>query len=65
MLSFSRRIFMSDIEYLQEFYGLVKKLKLSAKEERVAKIRECKRRERKENLYSYSPEKSLRHNTLA
>jgi hypothetical protein len=65
MLSFSRRIFMSDIEYLQEFYGLVKKLKLSVKEERIAKIRERKRRERKEKLYSYSPERSLRRNTLA
>jgi hypothetical protein len=56
---------MSDIEYLHEFYGLVKKLKLSVKEERVAKIRERKRRERKEKLYSYSPERSLRRNTLA
>jgi hypothetical protein len=70
MLSFSRRIFMSDIEYLKEFYGLVKKPKLSTRGELVtddmlAKIRERNRRERKEKLYSYSPEMSLRRNTLA
>ncbi len=61
---------MSDIEYLKEFYGLVKKPKLSAKgelatDDMLAKIRERKRRERKEKLYSYSPEMSLRRNTLA
>ena len=60
---------MSDIEDFKEFYGLMKKPKLSAKGELVtddmlAKIRERKRRERKEKLYSYSPEKSLRSNTL-
>ena len=56
---------MSDIEYLKEFYGLVKKPKFSVEEERIAKIREHQRRERKEKLYSFSPEKSLRRNTLA
>ena len=52
---------MSDIDGVKEFYGLVKNLKLSAKEERVAgdmlaKIREHQRRERKEQLYSCYPE---------
>ncbi len=55
---------MSDIDDLKEFYGLVKKPKLSTEGERVsydvsAKIRERQRRERKETLYSFSPEKSL------
>ena len=55
---------MSDIDDLKEYYGLVKKPKLSTEGERVsddmfAKIRERQRRERKEKLYSFSPEKSL------
>lgn len=50
---------MSNTEYLKESYCLVKKPKLSVDEEQIAKVRECQRRERKEKLYSYSPEKSL------
>ena len=55
---------MSNVEYLKEFYGLVKKPKLGAEEKRIAddilaKMRERQKRERKEKLYSYSPEKSL------
>ena len=55
---------MSDIDDLKEYYGLLKKPKLSTEGERVfddmfAKIRERQRRERKEKLYSFSPEKSL------
>jgi hypothetical protein len=52
---------MSDIASSAVLYSMVKKLrtKLSVEEERVAKLREHKRRERKEKLYSYSPEKSL------
>jgi hypothetical protein len=42
-----------------ELYSLVKKPKSSVEEERVAKLHEHQRRERKEKLYSYSPEKSL------
>ena len=49
---------MSDIDNLNEFYGLANKPKLSDKEKRVAddllaKMRECQKRERKEKLYSY------------
>jgi len=44
---------MSDTENLKAFYGLVMKPKLGAEEERLAKIRERQRRERKEKLYSY------------
>ncbi len=55
---------MSNIDELKEFYGLVKKPKLSTEGERVsddmfAKIRERQRRERKDKLYSFSPEKPL------
>ena len=55
---------MSNIDGVKEFYGLVKKPKLSAKEERIAedmlaKIREQQRRYRKEQLYVISPEKLL------
>ena len=50
---------MSDTGYLKGFYNLVKKSKFSVEEERVAKVRERQRRERKEKLYSYSPEKPL------
>jgi len=46
---------MSDINNSKELYGLVKKPKLSAEKERLAKIRERQRRERKEELYSYRP----------
>ena len=49
---------MSDIEYSEDFYGVVKKPNLFTEAERVAKIRELQRRERKEKLYSYFPEKS-------
>ena len=49
---------MSDIEYLKDFYGVAKKPKLFIELERVAKLRERQRRERKEKLYSYFPEKS-------
>ena len=52
---------MSNIASSAELYGMVKKprTKLSVEEERVAKLREHKRRERKEKLYSYSPKKLL------
>lgn len=56
---------MSDIDNSKEFYGLVKKSKLNAEEERIAddmlaRIRERQRRDRKEQLYSYPPGKSVR-----
>ena len=55
---------MSDIDRVREFYGFVKKPELSDKEERIAgdvlaKIREHQKRDRKEQLYSSSPEKLL------
>ncbi|MDX2487762.1 MAG: hypothetical protein QNL03_09750 [Gammaproteobacteria bacterium] len=55
---------MSNIDGVKEFYGLVKKPKLSAKEEQVAeamlaKIREHQKRYRKEQLYFKSPDKLL------
>lgn len=55
---------MSNIDDAKEFYGLVKKPKLSAKEERIAeamlaKIREHQKRYRKEQLYFISPDKLL------
>ena len=55
---------MSDSDDLKELYSLVIKPKLSAEEKRIAddilaKMRERQKRERKEKLYSYSPEKSL------
>ncbi len=55
---------MSDLDGVREFYGLVKKPELSVKEERIAgdvlaKIREHQRRDRKQQLYSSSPEKLL------
>lgn len=59
LLSLSRRILMSDIASSAELYSLVKKPKSSIEEERIAKLHEHQRRERKEKLYSYSPEKSL------
>ena len=42
---------MNDINDLRAFYDLPVKLRFE--EERVAKIRERERRERKEKLYSY------------
>jgi len=59
---------MSDIDGIREFYGLVKKPKLSAKEERIAgdilaNIRGRQIRERKEKLYSY-PSSVKSRNTL-
>ncbi len=55
---------MSDIDGAREFYGLVKKPELSAKEERIvgdilAKIREHQRRDRKQQLYSSPPAEKL------
>lgn len=50
---------MSDIEYMKTSFGLVKKPKFRVDEDRVAKIRERQRRERKVKLYSFSPEKIL------
>lgn len=50
---------MSDIDNLKELYDFVMKLKPCADEEWLAKIRERQRRERKEKLYSYPPEKLL------
>ncbi|MCG6939379.1 MAG: hypothetical protein LJE83_14565 [Gammaproteobacteria bacterium] len=44
---------MSDNDDLNAFYCLEITPKLSAKEERLARIREHQRRERKVNLYSY------------
>lgn len=49
---------MSDIEYSAELYSLVKEPKLRVEEERTAESRERQRREGKEKLYSYSPDKS-------
>ena len=54
-----RRIFMSDIEYLKDINDLVKLPRFSVENEKVAKMRERQRRERKEKLYSYSPKNSL------
>ena len=47
---------MSDIDKFKEFYGVVKKPKMSAKEERVVgdmltRIREHKSKDRKEEQY--------------
>ncbi len=50
---------MSDIASSAVLYSLVKKSKSSVEEERVAKLHEHQRRERKEKLYSYPHEKSL------
>lgn len=50
---------MSEIEYLHDIYSLVKIPKLSVEKEQLAKMRECQRRERKEKLYSFSPEYAL------
>ena len=45
---------MSDTSNHKTPYGLAIKLKPSAKDEQLAKIRERQRRQRKEELYSYS-----------
>ena len=58
ILSFSRRVFMSDINNLKASSGSVIKKKLSANNEKLAEIRQRQRRERKEELYSYSKNSS-------
>ena len=50
---------MSNIASSAQLYSMVKKPKSSLEEERIAKLHEHQRRERKEKLYSCSPEKSL------
>lgn len=55
---------MSDIDKFKEFYGVIKKPKMSAKEEQVAsdmltRIRQLQRRDRKERLYSCPPKKTV------
>lgn len=45
---------MSDTNNIKASYDSAMKSKLSAKDERLAKIRERQRRERKEELYSYT-----------
>jgi hypothetical protein len=55
---------MSDMNKSKEFYGVIKKPVMSAKEERVARdmltrIRQLQRRDRKEQLYSSPPKKSV------
>ena len=49
---------MSDTNNLKASSGSVMKSNLSANNERLAEIRERQRRERKEELYSYSHKKS-------
>ncbi len=44
---------MSSVDNLTVFYVISVKLTLSDEEERLAKIRERQRRERKEQLYSF------------
>ena len=55
---------MSDIDELKALYDLALKLELSLEEQRLAKIRERQRRERKEKLYSYPSSVKIR-NSLA
>ena len=55
---------MSDINKSKEFYGVIKKPVMCAKEERVAsdmltRIRQLQRRDRKEQLYSSPPKKPV------
>jgi hypothetical protein len=50
---------MTDIEYLKWFYGLANKPNFGVEVEKIAKIRERQRRERKEKLYSFPPVKPL------
>ena len=49
---------MSDINNLKASSGSVIKKKLSANNEKLAEIRQRQRRERKEELYSYSKKSS-------
>ena len=49
---------MSDINNLKASSGSVIKKKLSANNEKLAEIRQRQRRERKEELYSYSKNSS-------
>ena len=49
---------MSDTNNLKASNGSVIKTKLSAKNEELAEIRQRQRRERKEELYSYSKKSS-------
>ncbi len=55
---------MSDMKKSKEFYGVIKKPVMSAKEELVAsdmltRIRQLQRRDRKEQLYSSPPKKPV------
>lgn len=55
---------MSDMNKSKDFYGVIKKPVMSAKEELVARdmltrIRQLQRRDRKEQLYSSPPKKSV------
>ena len=47
---------MNDIEYLKDTYSSVKLPKLSVEREQLYKMRERQRRQRKEKLYSFTPE---------
>jgi len=47
---------MSDIEYLKDIYSSVKIPKFSVEKEQLYTMRERQRRERKEKLYSFTPE---------
>ena len=51
-----KRIVMNDIEYLKNTYSSVKLPKLSVEREQLYKMRERQRRQRKEKLYSFTPE---------
>ena len=52
----SRRIYMGDIDYLKDIYSSVKIPKFSVEKESLYKMRERERRERKEKLYTFTPE---------
>jgi hypothetical protein len=54
-LSLSRRVIMSDTDNLKDFNALV--IKPGTEYERLAKISERQRRERKEELYSHHTKK--------
>ena len=47
---------MCDIDYLKDIYSSVKIPKFSVEKEQLYKMRERQRRERKEKLYSFTPE---------
>jgi hypothetical protein len=47
---------MGDIEYLKDIYSSVKIPKFSVEKEQLYKMRERQKRERKEKLYSFTPE---------